>query len=62
MKDILDQLIDHKIKDKEELLSLIDWLQSFVDIHPVNAINLSKMGGLQILLDIIFLNTHQEAR
>ena len=54
MKEILNTLIDHKTKNEDDLLNELDRLSSILDIHPVNAINFTKMNGMKILLEIIF--------
>ena len=59
MKEISDNLIKHESLEEEFLLSELDRLSSILDIHPVNALNFAKFGGLKLILDLIFRSTHK---
>ena len=60
MKECLEFLMKYEHKEEEHLLEKLDKLTSIIDIHPVNAINFTKMGGLKVLLEIIFFSKSED--
>lgn len=62
MSKIVSVLYEHHTTDKEELLELLEELQELIDIHPRNSLNLDKIGGFKILMDVMFNNEHAAVR
>lgn len=62
MGKIMETMKVHETTDSEGLLEQMEELDELIDLHPVNALNLHRMGGFKLLMQIMLLNPTNSVR
>jgi hypothetical protein len=62
MKEILAIIHEHQIKDKDELIDVLEELHDIINVHERNSTNLDRIGGFKVLMDVMFNNPSAAVR
>jgi len=62
MGKIMETMKCHETAEIDVLNEQLEELDELIDLHPVNALNLHRMGGFKLLMQIMLLNPTNSAR
>lgn len=62
MRTVVEAMANKDNISAEDLRSHLENLEELIDLHPVNAMNLHKMGGFKLLMEIMLLHKDASVR